>query len=137
MMMKVMTHPGLKFYQDLCDPQGLTSYSLEGMLLYPLKILAFVVLYSAFVDYCQMSFQFEYLWVPDEVDLYIINQLLCHVHGVNGMMGSSDCSHTIWKNCPKAWAGSFQCKEITPKLCWRVFLIITFLACFLWICRYP
>ena len=58
MMMKVLTHPGLKFYQDLCGPQGLTSYSLEGMLLYPLKILAFVVLYSAFVDYCQMSFQF-------------------------------------------------------------------------------
>ncbi|ETV69556.1 hypothetical protein H257_14792 [Aphanomyces astaci] len=28
--------------------------------------------------------------------------------GWPGMLGSLDCSHYAWKNCPKAWAGQFQ-----------------------------
>ncbi len=128
-MKEIMNRPALKFYQDLCGCQGITSCSLEGMLLYPLKTLAYGVPYSAFVDYFQISIQFgmrlsrefdsaiqvlymkEYLPVPDKVDLFNINQLHHHVHGVDGMLGSLDCSHTIWKNCPKAWAGSYQGKE--------------------------
>ncbi|KAL7474115.1 hypothetical protein ACHAW6_000108, partial [Cyclotella cf. meneghiniana] len=58
----------------------------------------------------------EYLQVPNEVDLHNINQLHCHVHGVDNMLGSLNCSHTIWKNCPKAWAGSYQGKEKKPSI---------------------
>ena len=134
MMTEVMTRDGLEFYQDLRGRQGVTSCSLEGMLLYPLKTLAYGVPYSAFVDYFQISIQFgmklcrefdraiqalymkEYLRVPDEVDLRNINELHRHVHGVDGMLGSLDCSHTIWKNCPKAWAGSYQGKENNPSI---------------------
>ncbi len=57
----------------------------------------------------------EYLRVPDEVDLRNINELHCHVHGVDGMLGSLDCSHMIWKNCPKAWA-AYQGKENSPSI---------------------
>ncbi|KAL7481288.1 hypothetical protein ACHAW6_006973 [Cyclotella cf. meneghiniana] len=32
------------------------------------------------------------------------------------MMGSLDCSRTIWKSCPKAWAGSYQGKENDPSI---------------------
>ena len=32
------------------------------------------------------------------------------------MLGSLDCSHTIWKNCPKAWTGSYQGKENNPSI---------------------
>jgi hypothetical protein len=134
MMTEVMTRDGLQFYQDLRGRQGVTSCSLEGMLLYPLKTLAFGVPYSAFVDYFQISIQFgmklcrefdraiqalymkDYLRIPDEVDLRNINELHRHVHGVDGMLGSLDCSHTIWKNCPKAWAGSYQGKENNPSI---------------------
>ena len=134
LLTEVMTRDGLEFYQDLRGRQGVTSCSLEGMLLYPLKTLAYGVPYSAFVDYFQISIQFgmklcrefdraiqalymkEYLRVPDEVDLRNINELHRHVHGVDGMLGYLDCSHTIWKNCPKAWAGSYQGKEINPSI---------------------
>ncbi|KAL7475594.1 hypothetical protein ACHAW6_001507 [Cyclotella cf. meneghiniana] len=58
----------------------------------------------------------DYLWVPDKVDLHNINELHRHVRGVDIMLGSLDCSHTIWKKCSKAWAGSYQGKEINPSI---------------------
>jgi hypothetical protein len=32
------------------------------------------------------------------------------------MVGSLDCMHTVWKNCPTAWQGSFQGKEGKPTI---------------------
>ena len=32
------------------------------------------------------------------------------------MIGSLDCSHTYWKNCPKAWQGSYKGKERMPSI---------------------
>jgi hypothetical protein len=32
------------------------------------------------------------------------------------MIGSLDCSHTYWKNCPKAWQGSYNGKEKMPSI---------------------
>ncbi len=58
----------------------------------------------------------EYLSMPDDVDLCNIAKLHCDVHGVSGMLGSLDCCHTKWKNCPKAWAGSYQGKENSPSV---------------------
>ena len=87
-MTEVITHPNIEFYQDLHCHQYLTSCSLKGMLLCPLKILAYGMPYSAFVDYFKISIQFgiklckefdhviqslymkEYLWLPNEADLH-------------------------------------------------------------------
>jgi hypothetical protein len=38
------------------------------------------------------------------------------VHGFPGMIGSLDCSHTYWKNCPKAWQGSYKRGEKKPSI---------------------
>jgi hypothetical protein len=35
---------------------------------------------------------------------------------MDGMLGSLDCSHTYWKNCPVAWQGSFKGKEKMPSI---------------------
>ncbi|KAL7461185.1 hypothetical protein ACHAXS_001607 [Conticribra weissflogii] len=59
MMTKIMNEPCLEFYQDFWGRQGISHSCLEGMLLYPLKTLAFGVPYSAFVDYFQISIQFQ------------------------------------------------------------------------------
>ena len=103
--------------------------SLEARLLLPLKTLAYGVPPHAFCDYFQMSKSFardactefdkvikelyakEYLRLPDEEDLKNIVKLHKAVHKVDGMFGSLDCTHTVWKQCPKAWNPQFKGKE--------------------------
>jgi hypothetical protein len=108
--------------------------SLEAKLLLPLKCLAYGVPPHAFIDYFQMSrpyarvcciefdkaikliYMKEWLRLPTATDLKSILLLHKTVHGVEGMMGSLDCSHTYWKNCPKAWQGSYKGKEKMPSI---------------------
>ncbi len=53
----------------------------------------------------------EYLRPPPPADLKSKTKLHKAIHGVDGMFGSLDCMHTVWKNCPVAWQGSFKGKE--------------------------
>ncbi|XP_057431842.1 uncharacterized protein LOC130724587 [Lotus japonicus] len=51
-------------------------------------------------------YEHEYLRALTEADL----QKILHVsemRGFPGMIGSIDCMHWEWKNCPKAWEGQF------------------------------
>lgn len=100
--------------------------SLEVRLLLPLKCLAFAEGAHQSTSYFQVSrtfsrecsFQFdeafkvlylaEYLRIPDASDLREISLMHEKKHGVPGMFGSLDCWHTEWKNCPKAWQGSYK-----------------------------
>lgn len=53
----------------------------------------------------------EYLRLPTAEDIKSVTKLHQMAHGVEGMLGSLDCMHTYWKNCPVAWQQSFQGKE--------------------------
>ncbi|KAG7356449.1 plant transposon protein [Nitzschia inconspicua] len=124
-----MTTPELVFYHKSPDPFGRPIASVEARLLLPLKTLAYGVPPHTFIDFFQMSkemardccrafdraiqtlYMEEYLRVPTVEDLKGINKLHQHRYGVAGMIGSLDCSHTYWKNCPKAWQGSYIEKE--------------------------
>lgn len=57
---------------------------------------------------CQV-FQETYLRSPNQQDV----QRLLEMHerrGWPGMLGSLDCMHWGWKNCPRAWSGQYEGK---------------------------
>ncbi|XP_074287603.1 uncharacterized protein LOC141612726 [Silene latifolia] len=59
-----------------------------------------------FVEGVIANFGTQYLRTPNEEDLarllYVGQQ-----RGFPGMLGSIDCMHWEWKNCPTAWAGQY------------------------------
>ncbi|KAJ9546545.1 hypothetical protein OSB04_019088 [Centaurea solstitialis] len=50
----------------------------------------------------------QYLRKPTASDIQAIYALHEQQHGLPGMLGSIDCMHWDWKNCPVAWRGQFH-----------------------------
>lgn len=57
----------------------------------------------------------EYLRPPSEVDITRLLEMNAR-RGFIGMLGSIDCMHWQWKNCPAALAGQLKGKEKKPTL---------------------
>ena len=126
LLMEDVAATGNPFYLNNQNRNKQLGSSMEAKLLNPLKCLAYGVASHCFMDYFSMSktlcaeacrqfdaviaslYMEEYLRVPDGNDLKNICLLHKEVHGVNGMIGALDCSHTYWKNCPKGWQGSWK-----------------------------
>ena len=129
MIMVAFGNSGNSYYTSSSRSGVMSGPSLEARVLLPLKTLAYGVSCHAFSDYFQMSttfarvccktfndtiakcFKDEYLRLPTPADLVSITTLHKKAHGVEGMLGSLDCMHTYWKNCPVGWHQSFQGKE--------------------------
>jgi ribosomal protein L32 len=108
---------------------GFQRTSIEARLLLPLKTMAYGVPHHTFIDYFQMSegyarecckhfckalklvYSSEYLRCPTKRDMKRITKLHKAIHQTDGLFGSLDCTHTYWKNCPKAWQGTYKGKE--------------------------
>lgn len=59
------------------------------------------------------EFGSDYLRTPTEIDLRRILKINT-VRGFPGCIGSIDCQHWEWQNCPIAWAGQYKGKEKKP-----------------------
>ncbi|XP_074277034.1 uncharacterized protein LOC141600689 [Silene latifolia] len=58
-------------------------------------------------------FRNEYLRIPTVEDTQRLLQIGAS-RGFPGMLGSIDCMHWKWKNCPNAWKGQFQGRNSSP-----------------------
>ncbi|KAH9607977.1 hypothetical protein KSS87_009667 [Heliosperma pusillum] len=66
-----------------------------------------------FTDAVISHFGTEYLRLPTVEDTQRLLQIGAS-RGFPGMLGSIDCMHWKWKNCPKAWQGHFQGRNSSP-----------------------
>jgi Plant transposon protein len=133
-IMEMFGHHGGAFYSGKADCVGNPTASLEAKLLLPLQTLAYGVATHSFCLYYQMSktlaakscamfhktflrlYRKKYLKKPNQEDMSRIAKLHETVHGVPGMLGSLDCMHTRWKNCPMAWQGSYKGQKGYPSV---------------------
>lgn len=60
-------------------------------------------------------FKSEYMRYPTQLDLERI-LARSEQQGFPGMLGSLDCMHWVWKNCPRAWHGQYTGKEKEPTI---------------------
>lgn len=122
------------FRSEAQDALGRVGASIEAKVMIALKSLAFGVAPEAFRDYFSMSstlaktsfnklvhhlpllYQEEYLRGPTKDDIRRILILHAERHSVNGMIGSMDCMHVHWKNCPKGFQSAFKGKEEKPSI---------------------
>ena len=70
---------------------------------------------SRFCDIVVAKFGATYMRRANEEDVQRILSIN-GARGFPGMLGSIDCMHWTWKNCPKGWAGQFQGKSGSPTL---------------------
>jgi hypothetical protein len=125
------------FFQETVHRQsGLPQIDPKAKLLLCLKVLAFGVLPMAFLDFFQMGERaaldalgkFRKIVTASEIlrSLYLrkmtradakrVSDMHFDRYGVEGLVGSLDCMHAYWKNCPMEWRGQFKGKEKWPSL---------------------
>lgn len=62
---------------------------------------------KSFIDFIVDTYEHIYLRRPNNEELAIILKRNAE-RGMPGCMGSIDCSHWTWRNCPRAHAGMYQ-----------------------------
>jgi len=125
-----------EFFHDKPDALGRPGICPKVKILMALKILAYGCSPSAFQDYFQMGVSTACLCLlkmcralASNTDLHVIymrdmwrsdaarvSAAHCQEHGVIGQLGSLDCMHVGWKNCPVAWQGQETGKESSPTI---------------------
>ncbi|KAJ9560431.1 hypothetical protein OSB04_005591 [Centaurea solstitialis] len=66
---------------------------------------------ECFTNFCEgiiHLYMRRYLRKPTANDVQLLFALHEQQHGLPGMLGSIDCMHWDWKNCPVAWRGQYH-----------------------------
>jgi hypothetical protein len=115
---------------------GKPSISPTVKFLFALKLLCYGVSPSAFQDYSQMGIStaheclkhfcctiannkdltLQYHCRMNRSDAKRLSNLHEYHHGIPGMIGSLDCMHVFWKNCPVGWQGAYQGAKKAPTI---------------------
>ncbi|KAL1556212.1 hypothetical protein AAHA92_11864 [Salvia divinorum] len=121
------------FFVQKHDATGLLGMSAIQKCTAAMRVLAYETATDLHDEYLRMSAQLirkslikfvegvisnfgdEYLRKPTEEDL----ARLLHIgeqRGFPGMLGSIDCMHWEWKNCPTSWAGQYAGRSGKPTI---------------------
>ncbi|GJT68696.1 transcription elongation factor SPT6 [Tanacetum coccineum] len=118
--------PHFDFFRVRPDATGLLGFSVIMKCTCAIHQLAYGVTPDSLDEYLQMGnhcardcldfftmcvidlFMPEYLQKPDFNDIQKLYTAHNNIHGFSGMLGSTDCMHWEWRNCPKAWHGQFS-----------------------------
>ncbi|GJY83218.1 hypothetical protein Tco_0496594 [Tanacetum coccineum] len=113
------------FFKSRLDCTGRMSISALMKCTAAIRQMAYGSTPDAFDEYLQMSehtardalfffnmciielYMPKYLRKPTLEDVVKIQQKHNNVHGFPGMLGSIDCMHWEWKNCPVSWQGQY------------------------------
>ncbi|GJU61920.1 zinc finger, CCHC-type containing protein [Tanacetum coccineum] len=113
------------FFTSRLDCTGRMSISALMKCTAAIRQMAYGSTPDAFDEYLQMSehtardalfffnmciielYMPKYLRKPTSEDVVKIQQQHNNVHGFPGMLGSIDCMHWEWKNCPVSWQGQY------------------------------
>jgi Plant transposon protein len=129
-----MRHPF--FASTNHDASGREPICIDAKLLTGLKHLAYGTSFNTFRDYFQMGeatsqlcfmslmqvlstdlcLKEKYFRNMTRADTKRVLALHEEQHGVPGMLGSVDCMHVSWKNCPYEWQGSWMGKHDNPTI---------------------
>lgn len=122
-----------RYFEQKWDAVGNLGFSSRHKCTAAIRQLAYGTTPNLFDDYLQMGestaieslknfchtvvevFGPEYLRKPTEADLEKL-LAVAEQRGMPGMLGSLDCMHWEWKNCPTAWHGQYCGKEKAPTL---------------------
>ncbi|KAJ9553805.1 hypothetical protein OSB04_017850 [Centaurea solstitialis] len=114
------------FFKQQWDARGVKGFSPLQKCASAIRQLAYGSASDAFDEYLRMSettsrdclehfckgiiflYMRQYLRKPTATDIQAIYALHEQTHGLPGMLGSIDCMHWYWKNCPMAWRGQFH-----------------------------
>ncbi|GJY61610.1 ALP1-like protein isoform X1 [Tanacetum coccineum] len=114
-----------QFFTIRYDCTGLKSFSVIMKCTSAIRQLAYGTTPDALDEYLQMGahcardcldyfcmcvmdlYQPEFLRKPTLADIQNLYAAHNRIHGFPGMLGSIDCMHWEWVNCPKSWHGQY------------------------------
>ncbi|GKA28210.1 putative nuclease HARBI1 isoform X2 [Tanacetum coccineum] len=114
-----------QFFTIRYDCTGLKSFSVIMKCISAIRQLAYGTTPDALDGYLQMRahcardcldyfcmcvidlYQPEFLRKPTLDDIQNLHAAHNRIHGFPGMLGSIDCMHWEWVNCPKSWHGQY------------------------------
>ncbi|XP_071727924.1 uncharacterized protein [Rutidosis leptorrhynchoides] len=114
-----------KYFHQRRDATGLLGFTIYQKITFAIRQLAYGVVpdifdeylylgattsYHCLENYCKSVihlFSTEYLIKPNTHDVQRLITKYEQIHGFLGMLGSLDCMHWAWKNCPASWKGQY------------------------------
>ncbi|XP_071691438.1 uncharacterized protein [Rutidosis leptorrhynchoides] len=117
--------PYFTYFTQRRDATGLLGFNIVQKVTSAIRQLAYTASADVFDEYLHMGEQTsydclnnfckcvyhlfgpEYLRKPTAQDVQRLTTKHAQIHGFPGMLGSIDCMHWRWRNCPARWKGHY------------------------------